>query len=379
MARTPTLAIVVGLSWILCAVAVRGDEPTTASPAPASPPTPPAVVLPPEPVPVTVPEVTQQESATVTEVHPAEETVCPDDAPLRAPEFFGDQAPVGSLRQLPSGQIQGQGAIFVPSARYFKISDNDSPRPQTRTYFSFNYFYDLNGVVNQALGGGIRHTRIHREIWGVEWADKDGGGSFGLRLPLATFNAAGTVPGLDGTSTDLGDLSIIFKEVFWEGRGGNLLSGGLAVVAPTATGSFAGSNNIKVFHHTSLQPFCGWIWNSRYLYLQGFTAVDAPMDLNDVVMLSNDLAAGFFLYQKKASSGLSAVVPTLEIHVNTPLNHRGVLNLSDPAGNPDMVDLTGGVHFEYRDRTRLGIGFAVPLTGPRMFEFEILAQCSCRY
>ncbi len=44
-----------------------------------------------------------------------------------------------------------------------------------------------------------------------------------------------------------------------------------------------------------------------------------------------------------------------------------------------MVDITGGVHFEYNDRSSLGIAFAVPVTGPRMFAFEILAQMSCRY
>jgi hypothetical protein len=76
---------------------------------------------------------------------------------------------------------------------------------------------------------------------------------------------------------------------------------------------------------------------------------------------------------------VNAVVPTLEVHVNTPLNHRGVLGLTDPAGNPDLVDLTGGVQFEFLDRSSLGIAFAMPVTGPRMFDFQILAQFRCRY
>jgi hypothetical protein len=297
----------------------------------------------------------------------------------RPPEFLGDQAPIGSLITLPTDAFGGRGAIYVPSARYFKISDNDSPRPQTRSYFSFNYFYDLYRVVNQRAGGGIQHTRIHREVWGWEWADDEQTGSLGLRLPLNTYNAANTVPGLDGTSTDIGDLSVIFKRVLWQDtETGSLLSAGLAVTPPTGPGSFAGSNNIKVFHNTTLQPFCGWIFLADKFYLQGFTAVDAPTDLNDVVVLSNDLAAGYYLYQKPGGD-LSAVVPTVELHVTTPLNHRGLLRLTDPAGTPDMVHLTGGVHFECQDRSSMGIAFVVPVAGPRLFDFEIIAQFRWRY
>ncbi len=112
--------------------------------------------------------------------------------------------------------------------------------------------------------------------------------------------------------------------------------------------------------------------------MQHFTAVDAPLDLNDVVMLSNDFAIGYFLYQKHEGHGLSAVVPTVEVHVNTPLNHRGVLGLTDPAGNPDLVDITSGIHFEFNDHSSVGVAFAMPVSGPRVFDFEILAQLRWR-
>jgi hypothetical protein len=317
-----------------------------------------------------------------------------EDAPVPGgriiPEMFGDQAPVNSLLMLRPGLADRPpllpggasrpGVVLVPSARYFRIGDDDSPRPQARSYFSFNYFYNLDNEINHLAGGGIQHTRIHREIWGWEWADSSGEASIGLRLPLNTYNAANTVPGLDGTSTDIGDLSVIFKYVLWrDEEGGHLISAGLAVTPPTGPGSFAGSENLKVFHNTSLQPFCGSIWNLGPAYVQHFTAVDAPTDLNDVVLLTNDVGVGYFLYQRDGGSGITAVVPTLEVHVTTPLNHRGILALNDRAGTPDMVNLTGGVNFEYRDHSNLAIGFAVPAAGPRMFDFEILAQFRWRY
>jgi hypothetical protein len=373
--RVTRLLGVVGLVLALTCAAARADAPADPTPVPD---------LPPAPVPVEPAPVVEQSTVEihVTLPHPVPDT--PDEEPpipcgRIIPEMMGDQAPINALIPFRTGH-GASTLIEVPSNRYFKIADDDSPRPQTRSYFSFNYFYNLDGAVNTLAGGGIQHTRIHREIWGWEWADDKGDASIGLRLPLDTYNAANTVPGLDGTSTDIGDLSIIFKYVLWRDEAaGHLVSAGLAVTAPTGPGSFAGSENIKGFHNTSLQPFCGSIWNLGPAYLQHFTAVDAPTDLNDVVLLSNDVGVGYFLYQRECGPGILAVVPTVEVHVTTPLNHRGVLALNDKAGTPDLVDLTGGVNFEYSDRSALAVGFAVPATGPRPFDFEILAQFRCRY
>jgi hypothetical protein len=355
----------------------RGDEP--------------AVLLPPvqasKQQTAAVPETKLPATGAAAEAPPATAESTPEPAQATSsdavvpwiPEIMGDQTPIGSLIRLPSGQIQGHGLIYAPATRYFKISDNDSPRPQTRTYFSFNYFYDFGDTINRLSGGGIEHTRIHREIFGWEWANADGYASVGLRLPIQTYNASGPLPGLDGASTDIGDLSIIFKWLLWQNEAGSLFSAGLAVTPPTGPSPFAGSRDLAVYHNTCLQPYCGWIWTANDFYLQGFTAVDAPTDLNDVVLLSNSVAAGYFLYQNHFNRGLTAVVPTLEVHVSTPLNHRGILRLTDPAGTPDMVDLTAGVHFQYEDKSSMGVAFAMPLVGPRMFDFEILAQFRWRY
>ncbi len=342
------------------------------------PPAPPA--LPPQPVPVAPPTPTTQKVETPVEIIKEEPPRDTTPKPGRVPEFLGDQTPISSMLILPHGTIEGSGVLFAPSARYFKISDNDSPRPQSREYFSFNYFYGLDNSLNQAAGAGIQHTRIHREIFGLEWAAPDGSLSFGLRLPIDTYNAAHTMDGLDGTSTDLGDLGLIFKYALWEDAAkGSLVSAGLAVVPTTGPGSFGGSEHLKVFHNTGLQPFVGWILPLDRFYLQGFTAVDAVTDLNDVILLSNDIAAGYFLYHNYKGHSITAVVPVAELHVSTPLNHRGVLSMTDPAGAPDQVNLTVGVNFEYLDKSSAGLAFAVPLAGPRTFDFEILAQWRVRF
>src|SRR5262249_5548444 len=92
----------------------------------APPPLPSDVHLDPLQSPPTVSESSVQEKQ---EGEPEKKNVCCPCPTVRVPEMFGDQGPIGSMLRLPSGQIQGPGNIFVPSARYFKISDNDSPLP----------------------------------------------------------------------------------------------------------------------------------------------------------------------------------------------------------------------------------------------------------
>jgi hypothetical protein len=50
--------------------------------------------------------------------------------------------------------------MVVPSLRGMKISENMSPRPQDRIYFSFNYFQGVNDQVNQKLQAPIGYTQV---------------------------------------------------------------------------------------------------------------------------------------------------------------------------------------------------------------------------
>jgi hypothetical protein len=76
---------------------------------------------------------------------------------------------------------------------------------------------------------------------------------------------------------------------------------------------------------------------------------------------------------------LTGVAPTLELHLNDPLNHRGVLRFADPAGTPDVVDLTAGMNFVLCQRARLALGVVTPLTGPKPFDVEAIGQFRLLY
>jgi hypothetical protein len=67
----------------------------------------------------------------------------------------------------------------------------------------------------------------------------------------------------------------------------------------------------------------------------------------------------------------------MEVHVTTPLNHRGAL--SEPVGVSDLVDLTFGTSFGIGQKSTLTFGVAVPVVGPRPFDLEAQVLFNCRF
>jgi hypothetical protein len=314
--------------------------------------------------------------------------------------MLGDQGPFSNVRPfqirqpglpppnvppIPGRPGQGllRGAVLIPSIRNFKVSDNQSPRPQDRIYFGFSFYDDVNAAINQRFGAPVSNMRIYRETFGFEKTFWDQNASIGLRLPLDTLTANSPIRGLGGSSTALGDLAVIFKYAFWQNRDtGSLFSGGLLVSAPTGPHNFAGANNINSLHNAALQPWVGGIYNvTNDLYFHGFSSIDVPTSSQDVTMFYNDIGLGYYLYraEQPAERCLTAVIPTFETHVNTPLSHRDPFNLRDIAGTPDVVDLTFGATFVAWQRSLLSIAYVNPVTGPRPFSGELLIQLNIRF
>src|SRR5262249_37193539 len=151
------------------------------------------------------------------------------------PELLGDAPPLGLLLALP------QGSVYIPRPRGFKISDNENPSPQTRTYFSFNQFNNVYARVNRHLGNDVRDVNVARATMGVDIAVCDDCYSFGIRQQVNTVSArSATFPELNGSHTTNGDMSFIFKALLCELEEGDVrgvLSGGLAVTPPTGNSS----------------------------------------------------------------------------------------------------------------------------------------------
>jgi len=282
------------------------------------------------------------------QVQAGDKNVVPSQQPTFniAPQMIGD---------LSFGFNIGEFAPTNP----FKIAENESPRPINRVFLTYNYFNDVT------LGHPIPdlQTDLHREVIGFEKTFLNGDASVGLRLPF--FQVHASDPTGSENDSSLGDLNLIFKYAFINDRtNGNIFSAGLSITLPTASGD-------TEFRDGKLQPYIGGIYNMGNFYIHGFSSVAVPTDSDDTTMLFNDLGIGYFVYQNPTAF-ISKVVPTFEVHINTPLNHR-----DEPV--PNIVDLTQGLHFEFNGQAWITVGVVEPVTSPKPFEIEGIAQFNFRF
>jgi hypothetical protein len=282
-------------------------------------------------------------------------------------------------------------AISNPTTGAFKIAENESPMPADRVYFTYNNFSNLLPVtatpgvnssqVSSVGVGNVATTttvstlipsqrvtaNLSREVFGFEKTFLDGYASIEMRVPLLQQQSSTDGFGMN----DVGELTIIAKYAFFLDRAtGNVLSGGLAVTAPTGPGLVTADGTL---HSTLLQPWLGYVWNADRFFVQAFHSVVVPTDSRDVTLLFNDVGVSYWLYRAEPTQFLSSVVPTFEVHVTTPLDHRGALLA------PDQVVLTNGVHFGILRNTTLSLGVATPVTGPRLFNVEGFVQLNWRF
>ena len=231
---------------------------------------------------------------------------------------------------------------------------------------------------------------VYRYIFGFEKTFDNGNASIGVRLPLDQLTANTRVPArfkqIGGTSTALDDMNIFSKFILRQNpQTGSLISVGLSITPTTGGGNFAGAKFIQYINTTEIQPFVAYIWNRGNFYIQGFSAFEFPVNQNQVTEMYNDIGMGYFVYRANDPCQLiTAVVPTFEVHVNSPLNHRGFDNPNELSGTPDVVNLTYGLNVEFDRNSLLTFGFVTPVTGPgrsttRQFSCSISASAVAQF
>lgn len=269
-----------------------------------------------------------------------------------------------------SSSRSSSGFVVPSSSRSFKIADNESPRPLDRIIFSYQYYNNIGAVYNARNGAGASQTDVHRETFGFEKTLLDGSASLGMRLPLNTLDNGSTF-------TDIGDLSIVTKYAFLnDAESGNVISGGVVVTVPTGPTGFAGVSVSNPFHETVVQPWLGYIFNSGDFFVHGFAGLDIPTDSRDTTLLFNDLGVGY-IYRTCSDRIITYIAPTLEVHVNDPLNHRGAFN--GPAGVTDWIVLTQGVTLQINGNSTIAFGVGEPVTGLRPYDFEAFTHVNIRF
>jgi hypothetical protein len=260
--------------------------------------------------------------------------------------------------------------IRVPAAsRTFKIGENESPLPRDRVFFQFNYFQDLWGTVNQRIAP-VGEIHEYRQGFGFENTFLGGRASLGGRLPLSAYSIDSDVAGFGGTAYRVGDFAAVLKGApYLDLANQRVFTLGVAITLPTAQGVPG------PFDRVSIQPFAAWLWMFGDFFIQSFHGIAIPWDDDDVTFVFNDIGVGYFIYRSPIPTALlTGIAPTIEFHVNNPVNHRGVSDLTDPAGTPDWASFTVGATLWFLRRGTLAIGGNFPVTGPNPYDFEVLCQ-----
>jgi hypothetical protein len=286
--------------------------------------------------------------------------------------------------------------IAVTSLGAFNVAENESPRPQDRVFGFYNFFSDGrspdigSGVpvttsqttTSVVAGGTITTTSsttnpgvprpsldLNREVIGFEKTFFDGRASVELRLPFLQTDG-------DYGCGVVGDLTLVTKyALLLDNFTGNVFSVGLALTLPTGPSLVTVDGN---FRDTLIQPWFGYIYNvTNDFYIQGIHSIVIPTNAQDITLMLNDLAIDYWLYRGSPNQLLSSVVPTLEAHLTTPLNHRGENN--GPVYIPDVLVLTTGAHLGVYRNTTVTVGAAVPVTGPSPFAVEAFLQVNWRF
>ncbi|MBI1831565.1 MAG: hypothetical protein HYR84_08970 [Planctomycetes bacterium] len=271
------------------------------------------------------------------------------------PTMFGDLLPYIDQDNFTDGTSKRRLVAIPVSYGAFKIAENESVRPQDRVFGSYNYYNNVLGIAD-----------VHREIVGFEKTFLNGNASIGLRVP---FYQSIADSGKNQAAFD--DLTVILKYAVIN-RPDTVVSTGIAVTVPPgpAYQPIAGAAR----DITLLQPFVGAYLGAGKWYVHGFSSLLYPTDTVAPVVLFNDLGVGY--YWKQSGRWLTAVVPTAEVHVTTPINHRSD---ADPERRRDTVDVTGGAHFLFGNRTSIGVAVGTPVTGPRIFSVEGILNFNWRY
>jgi hypothetical protein len=349
------------------------------------------------------------------------------------PNMFGDLGGATStfiLQKGPSpvgGPSRSVGTFSLPIAgggsRIGKISENDSPIPRDRIFFSYNHFQNVFQISETPLAPPgptqIRQEPIDRYTLGFEKTFFEGWTSVEVRMPF-TGSIDAQLPTFGYSSTgNVGNLTVVLKKLVYMDYS-TAVGAGVAIETPTGTDTFSRIDGTRLqFRNdaTHLLPYIGfnwspgdprWGWGSG-LFFSGFAQIDINTNGNriDVVDQNNmprgtlgtltdqnlgflDLAAGYWLYRDPDAPRLTGLAAITELHYTTTLQDVDRIN-GTVAGNTIAINSTGnrfdilngtiGVQALLFDASSLRVAGVFPMGNDdrRLFDSELQVQFNRRF
>jgi hypothetical protein len=298
-----------------------------------------------------------------------------------APAMMGDLLYGSRSVTFPYSRASGASAALVTGATSIfnpKVAEDESPLPQNRIYFRYNFYNDAQAVVGLGASSTVLPpgasapltvftptTKLydyHLYTFGFEKTFWNNMMSFELRVPLQTSLAssldlrAGSVTSftpatastppvfgvastpqdtLGNTDTEFGNMTMLLKALLY--RDPNwALTFGLSMTAPTgqdekvSVTDFTGliniaNNNLARFRQFqidnetwSLSPFLAALWvpNQRW-FAQGFLEFDAPLNKSTVTYTEVTTSPGFEaspLTLGILDQNPTALIPPIAVH-----------------------------------------------------------------
>lgn len=271
-----------------------------------------------------------------------------------------------------------------------KLSEGGVILPQDRVFFRYSYFHNVDyGTPSQSL---------NRFTPGFEKAFAGGLFSVEMRLPFvadaATESVAGTSGVTNQTDADFGNLMVYLKTLLWETDKYAFVAGlglGMPTAADVQVQLADGTDLLRVENDAvQIQPFWGWLYvPSDRWFAQGFSQFSFSTgdnsvavnqgnglqhvgDIGDPSYYFSDLAVGCWAYRNDRCNGLTAVIPTLELHQAYSLDEGEYATTGNlQIGNfYDSTANIGGVMattFEFNRDSQLTVGYSVPLNNDDSF------------
>jgi hypothetical protein len=295
---------------------------------------------------------------------------------LGNPNILGDFLRIGSRSIGGSGPFSNVSSfnsnhLNLPvGGGPLKIAENENVRPQDRIFINYDSYSNIVPGANNSTG--LSQINYQYQTLGFETTFLGGNASIGVRLAAFELNGKAF-----SEFSRFGDMSFVSKFLLaGDGAGGDCVSGGLVLTIPTGNEPFEHGHKI---HSTVFQPWLGAMSNlSDDAYFQGFTSLALPSTRDDAVILFLDGAVGYWVYRGGDGGFLRGIVPTSELHINWPWTNRAEHDTTHVINVPSSVDLTEGVHLQFgRAWLQLGISFCV--TGPRLYDFEGIAQFNLQF
>lgn len=259
-----------------------------------------------------------------------------------------------------------------------KIAEGGSVLPEDRVYFRYSYIDD---VATKSGGAGLS-----RFTPGIERTFGDGLFSFELRAPFAGTVSSVTTNGTQSfgsSNAEIGNMAMYLKALLYHSSD-CVISGGIGLEVPTADDirvTIGGTPLLEVANDdVHIQPFLGALryWNDDW-FTHGFLQFDFAAGENDIRInngagLSDagamsdsnyvfaDIGLGYWLYRGNTRSGLTGVIPTVELHHTSGIGGGGTAtvaanSLQIPDGT-SQTNIVAGTTLEFSQISHLTIGYA---------------------